>query len=179
MTRPPFQFSGTSIRNFAPLMSPSSIFGAAFAAQNDSAAQNTNVVNVFIRLPCEYQKYNALEVSLHEELKGKTALVTGASRGIGRATAIGLARAGASRVVIHYGGYREGAEQTRALVEGAGAEAEVLGGDLGAPDGIHQFIADLKRSGPPVDILVNNAGSLVKRAKLAEYTEELFDRVMN
>jgi len=120
-----------------------------------------------------------LEVSLLEELKGKTALVTGASRGIGAATAVALARAGASRIVIHYGGYREGAEQTRALVEGAGANTDVLAGDLGTPDGIHQFIGDLKQTAPEVDILVNNAGSLVQRARLAEYTEELFDRVMN
>lgn len=120
-----------------------------------------------------------LEDSLPEELRNQTALVTGASRGIGAATAIALARAGVSRMVIHYGAYREGAEQTLALVEGAGADTEVIGGDLGTPEGIQTFIADLKRTAPEVDILINNAGSLVKRAKLAEYTEELFDRVMN
>jgi len=120
-----------------------------------------------------------LEVSLLEELKGKTALVTGASRGIGAATAITLARAGVSRVVIHYGGYREGAEETLALVEGAGAEADLASGDLGTPQGIHDFIADLKVTAPEIDILINNAGSLVQRAKLAEFTPELFDRVMN
>ena len=110
-----------------------------------------------------------------EELKGKTALVTGASRGIGAATAVALARAGVSRIVIHYGGYLEGAEQTRALAEGAGANTDVLKGDLGTPHGIHQFIADLKQTSPEVGILINNAGFLVKRAKLAEYTEELYD----
>src|ERR1700676_4707456 len=82
-----------------------------------------------------------LEVSLLEELKGKTALVTGASRGIGAATAVALARAGVSRILIHYGGYLDGAEQTRALAEGAGANTDVLKGDLGTPQGIHQFIA--------------------------------------
>jgi NAD(P)-dependent dehydrogenase (short-subunit alcohol dehydrogenase family) len=120
-----------------------------------------------------------LEVSLPEELKGKTALVTGASRGIGAATAVALARAGVSKVVIHYGGYREGAEQTLAQVQGVGASGELIGGDLGTPEGIHRFIADLGAAASEVDILVNNAGSLVKRAKLAEYTEDLFDRVMN
>lgn len=114
-----------------------------------------------------------------EEFKGKTALVTGASRGIGAATAIALARAGVSRVIIHYGSHREGAEQTLALVVGAGADAEILGGDLSTSDGIRQFIDELGKMAPEIDILVNNAGSLVKRARLLEYTPELFDEVMN
>ena len=71
-----------------------------------------------------------VEERLAADLNGKTALVTGASRGIGAATAIALARSGASRVVIHYGSYLEGAEQTLELVEGAGAQAELLHGDL-------------------------------------------------
>ena len=64
------------------------------------------------------------------ELKGTTALVTGASRGIGAATAIALAKNGVARVVIHYGAYREGAERTASLVKGAGVEAELIAGDL-------------------------------------------------
>ncbi len=113
------------------------------------------------------------------ELKGKTALVTGASRGIGAATAIALARHGVSRVVLHYGGYREGAERTLSLVEGAGAEGELMSGDLSTSQGIQAFVADVKTTVPEVDILINNAGSLVGRAKLDEFTEDLFDRVMN
>ena len=113
------------------------------------------------------------------ELNGKTALVTGASRGIGAATAIALARSGAARVVIHYGSYLEGAEETLSLVEGAGAEGELIHGDLSTSQGIGGFIAELMRTGPEIDILINNAGSLVKRAKLLEFTPELFDEVMN
>jgi NAD(P)-dependent dehydrogenase (short-subunit alcohol dehydrogenase family) len=113
------------------------------------------------------------------ELNGKTALVTGASRGIGAATAIALAKHGASRVVIHYGGYREGAEQTLSLVEGAGAQADLIAGDLSTSEGIQAVIDDLKKTGPAIDILVNNAGSLVTRARLDEFTPELYDRVMN
>ncbi len=82
------------------------------------------------------------EDSLPENLSGKTALVTGASRGIGAATAVALARAGGSRVLIHYGSYRQGAEETLALVEGAGAAADLIAGDLGTSEGIRAFIAD-------------------------------------
>ncbi len=113
------------------------------------------------------------------ELSGKTALVTGASRGIGAASAIALARQGVSKVAIHYGGYREGAEATLREVEAAGAKGELIGGDLATDSGIEEFVAGLKASLPEVDILVNNAGSLIKRAKLAEFTPELFDEVMN
>lgn len=120
-----------------------------------------------------------VEERLAADLNGKTALVTGASRGIGAATAIALARSGASRVVIHYGSYLEGAEQTLELVEGAGAQAELLHGDLSTSQGIDDFIADLKRTGAETDILINNAGSLVKRAKLLEFTSALYDEVMN
>lgn len=113
------------------------------------------------------------------EFTGKTAVVTGASRGIGAAAAIGLARAGVSRVVVHYHYYREGAEATLAAVRAAGAQAEALGGDLGETEGIRSFVAQLAQTAPAVDILINNAGSLVERARLTEYREDLFDRVMN
>jgi len=116
---------------------------------------------------------------LETELTGKTALVTGASRGIGAATAIALARNGASRVLIHYGAYREGAEKTLKEVEAAGASGAILSADLASTAGIHKFVAELKKAAPHIDILVNNAGSLVQRAKLMEFTDELFDQVMN
>ena len=112
-----------------------------------------------------------------EELKGKTALITGASRGIGAATALTFARNRASRVLIHYNAYREGAEAVAAEVRAIGSEAELLHADLGSDDGIQRFCEAMK--GYEIDILVNNAGHLVQRAKLAEFTGELFDRVMN
>ena len=111
------------------------------------------------------------------DLKGKTALVTGASRGIGAATSIALARNGLSRLIVHYGGYKQGANETAEAARKAGAEVEVIGADLGTENGIAEFITALQ--GGKVDILVNNAGSLVKRAKLTEFTPELFDVVMN
>lgn len=116
---------------------------------------------------------------MYEELKGKTALITGASRGIGAATAVCLAKQGVSRVVLHYGSHREGAEQTMHKVREAGAEAEAIQADLSTNAGIDSFLSAMRDLAPAPDILVNNAGSLVQRAKLAEFTPDLYDRVMN
>lgn len=115
---------------------------------------------------------------MDQELKGKTALVTGASRGIGAATAIALANSGVSRIILHYNSYKPGIENVMASVQKAGAETEAIQADLGTDAGIQAFIASLAATGAGVDILINNAGSLVKRAKLAEFSSELFDRVM-
>jgi 3-oxoacyl-[acyl-carrier protein] reductase len=112
------------------------------------------------------------------ELQGKTALVTGASRGIGAATAIALANSGVSRLLLHYNSHKAGIENVMASVEKAGAKTHAIQADLGADAGIQAFISSLAATGAGVDILINNAGSLVKRAKLAEFSSELFDRVI-
>lgn len=111
-------------------------------------------------------------------LNGQTALVTGASRGIGSATAIALAEHGISRLILHYNSYQEGLERVAASVRGAGARADIIQADLGCESGIETLLNALKATGSGIDILINNAGSLVKRAKLAEFTPELFDQVM-
>jgi 3-oxoacyl-[acyl-carrier protein] reductase len=112
------------------------------------------------------------------EFTGKTAFVTGASRGIGAASAVALARAGLARVVLHYNSYREGAEAALEAVRAAGAEAAAIQADLGEETGIEACLAALKKTAPQIDILVNNAGSLVQRVAFVEYPGDLFDRVM-
>jgi 3-oxoacyl-[acyl-carrier protein] reductase len=107
---------------------------------------------------------------------GKTALVTGASRGIGRATAIALARAGA-QVLVHYG---RGADEAKAVVQeirDAGGRAEALGADLSSPTGAHDLAKQVRAIvGDRLDILVANAGTALA-ATIEETTVEDFDRV--
>lgn len=80
-------------------------------------------------------------------------------------------------MVLHYNSYAEGAEATAAQVRSLGAEVTLLQSDLGTMAGIRDLIARV--DGMAFDILVNNAGHLVKRAKLLEATEEVYDTVMN
>ncbi|CAN5817369.1 SDR family oxidoreductase [soil metagenome] len=108
------------------------------------------------------------------QLTGKTALVTGASRGIGRATALALAQAGA-QVLVHYG---RGEKEAAAVVEEirrAGGKAEMLAADLRTPDGPHQ-LAQRARAiiGGRLDVLVANAG-IAKDASIEDTTVEDFD----
>src|ERR1700736_6986868 len=107
-------------------------------------------------------------------LQGKTALVTGASRGIGRAIASALAEAGA-HVLVHYGRSRQEAESLVACLHSKGGRADAIGADLLAPDGA-TLLAKQVRSilGDRLDVLVLNAG-ITKAARIADYTVEDFD----
>lgn len=114
---------------------------------------------------------------MNHELSGKSVVITGASRGIGAATALTLARAGASKLLLHYNSNSEGVDQVAGELRGLGSEGTPFQADLGTSDGIDALCDQIGRFRP--DILINNAGHLVQRAKLAEYTPDLFDRVSN
>ena len=107
-------------------------------------------------------------------LQYKTALVTGASRGIGRATALALARAGA-HVLVHYGRSTQEAKSLVAEIQTKGGLADAISADLGTPDGA-LLLAKQVRSivGDRLDVLVLNAG-ISKAALIADYTVEDFD----
>ncbi len=109
-------------------------------------------------------------------LQNKTALVTGASRGIGRATASALADAGA-HVLVHYGSSAKEAEALVCEIETKGGRANAISADLGTPNGA-ALLAKQVRSiiGDRLDVLVLNAG-ISKAARIADYTVEDFDNL--
>jgi NAD(P)-dependent dehydrogenase (short-subunit alcohol dehydrogenase family) len=112
------------------------------------------------------------------ELAGKVALVTGASSGIGRATAEELARRGA-HVALNFHRNRAGAEEARAAIEAAGGTAVAVQADVSCARGAAELAERTAKALGPVDILVNNAGSLVQRLKILELTEERWDEVLD
>jgi 3-oxoacyl-[acyl-carrier protein] reductase len=113
------------------------------------------------------------------ELQGKTVFITGASRGIGAATALAFSKAGVRRFLLHYNSYREGVDALAAQLRASGAEVNVLKADLALREGTDDLVREFQSTAIPADILINNAGSLVQRAKLSELTPDLYDRVMN
>ena len=112
------------------------------------------------------------------DLSGKVALVTGASSGIGRATAEAFADCGAT-VAISYNRNEAGAEETRAKIVEAGGRAIVIQADVTRTDDIKALIERTTSELGPIDILINNAGSLIERLRILQLTEERWDQVIN
>lgn len=107
------------------------------------------------------------------ELAGKTALVTGAARGLGQSMAIALAEAGADIVAVDIGT----ADETKRAVEATGRGCAVLAADLGNRDVVNDLIPRAKQHFPTLDILVNCAG-IIRRAEFTEFSAKDWDDVM-
>jgi 3-oxoacyl-[acyl-carrier protein] reductase len=112
------------------------------------------------------------------DLTGKVALITGASSGIGRATAERLARHGAS-VAINFHRNEKGAAQARDAIVANGGRAIAVQADVSRAAGVKTLVERTVKELGPIDLLVNNAGSLVERLKLLELTEARWDEVLD
>jgi 3-oxoacyl-[acyl-carrier protein] reductase len=111
-------------------------------------------------------------------LSGKTALVTGASRGIGRASALALAKAGA-QVLVHYGRGKDEAEAVVEEIRKSGGRAQAVSADLANPKGAQVLAKEVRAIvGDRLDILVSNAG-VAKSATIEETTVEDFDNLFS
>ncbi len=114
---------------------------------------------------------------MHIDLSGRTALVTGAATGIGRATALALGEAGADVVINHLGRAEDAAEVVREL-ELAGGKALAVEADVSDAAQVARLIEEAEAHFGAVDVLVNNAGILLEKPFL-EMTEEDWDLVLN
>src|SRR4029077_5125459 len=115
-------------------------------------------------------------VTTMRELSGKTALVTGASRGMGRASALALAQAGA-QVLVHYSNSEKEADAVVAEIRKGGGRAEKVGAHLRQADGPHLLAKRVRAVvGDRLDILVANAG-ISKSASIEDTQVEDFDNL--
>ena len=112
------------------------------------------------------------------DLSGKVALITGASSGIGAATASLFAELGA-KVAIGYHSNGEGAAQVQRRIGDAGGKAISIRADMRKSSEIQSMVKDATEQLGPVDVLVNNAGSLLRRMTVAELDEATWNEIFN
>lgn len=110
-------------------------------------------------------------------LKGKTAIVTGASRGIGKATALKLASLGAN-IVLNYRSNEEEASKVEEEIKALGVETIMVKADISKMDEVENMISTAKEKFGTIDIMVNNAG-ITKDTLIMRMKEEDFDSVIN
>lgn len=110
------------------------------------------------------------------ELRGRTALVTGAGHRVGRAIALALGGRG-MRVAVHYNAAADGARETASQVEAAGGEAKIFSGDLTDAAQAPRLIADVVSAFGALDVLVNSAAVMV-RTPFGDVSPEQWDEIM-
>ncbi|MFN0122753.1 MAG: SDR family NAD(P)-dependent oxidoreductase, partial [Blastocatellia bacterium] len=116
-------------------------------------------------------------MSIHS-LTDRVAVITGASSGIGAAAAIAMAEAGAA-ICINYLKNETGARDCQRAITEKGGRAIVVQADVSGRAGVNQLLETARAELGPIDILVSNAGDLIERRSLHDFTEELWDKVMD
>lgn len=111
-----------------------------------------------------------------EDLEGKVVLITGASSGIGAATAQAFGQVGA-RVAIHYRGNREGAENVAGIVRAVGGDAMAYRANVCNSAEVDTLVAAVHKRFGCIDVLINNAGGFVGRVPIAEADDDYIDDV--
>lgn len=118
-------------------------------------------------------------IKIHmKNLEGKTAIVTGGTRDIGRSISVKLAEQGVN-VVVNYCHSKEAGDETVALIKKSGGNAVLVKGDMTKSDDVHNLVKQAREAfGDKIHILVNNVGGLVARKTIDEMDEDFFDHVM-
>lgn len=111
-----------------------------------------------------------------EQLKGRVAIVTGASSGIGAALAERLGTDGFA-VIVNYAGHQEGADEVVRKVEASGGRATAVGADVTKAEEVRRLFDQAEAAYGGVDVLVNNAGRAIRKP-LAEFEDADFDSVI-
>jgi 3-oxoacyl-[acyl-carrier protein] reductase len=112
------------------------------------------------------------------DLKGKVALITGGSTGIGAAAARSFAQNGA-KVAINYNSSHAEAQDVASAIQQAGGQALLVRDDVTAPDAPTRIVEQVVQEFGRLDVLVNNAGALIKRVPIADYTDEYMDALLD
>jgi len=118
-----------------------------------------------------------MENTIHFGLKGKVALVTGSSRGLGRAMALGLAAHGAD-IVVNYNKSKDAAGQVKKNIEAMGRKVIQVKADVSKKDEVAAMVATALDAFGKIDILINNAG-IFQRMPVSDMSEDLWDRTID
>jgi 3-oxoacyl-[acyl-carrier-protein] synthase III len=165
------------MRIFAPAFGAGAVGGYVVMRVDPAVVQYSSKEKKIMETPVVHTGYNGNGHNGYHSLQGKVALVTGASRGIGKAIALELAGRGAN-VAIDYRvdatHANEVAEQIRAL----GVECLVLQGDIGHKEDVHRIVKEVLDKWQRLDILVNNAG-ITRDHSIRKMTDEEWAEVIN